>query len=664
MMDQQHIVQQMMDLNEELKQYAKAYYTLDAPVVEDHVYDEKYRQLETLEKEYPTLRLADSITLQIGEQINTQFQKITHVHPMLSLGDVFNEEEVAQFIDRIQKEYPETSFLCELKIDGLAISLSYENGKFVQGATRGNGRVGENITKNLATIATLPKELKEPVTLELRGECYMPKASFVHLNNKREEEGEATFANPRNAAAGSLRQLNAQVTKERKLDYFLYHFPEATAHNIETQEAVLDYIASLGFCVNSHRKICHTAEEVMAFIHQVAEERSQLPYDIDGIVIKVNDLKEQQQIGTTVKVPKWAIAYKFPPEEAETVIENIEWTVGRTGVVTPTAVMNPVKLAGTVVARASLHNVDYIKMKDIRLHDTVLLHKAGDIIPEVGQVVLKKRPPHSVPYEMPTQCPSCHQELEHLEDEVALRCMNPNCPAQMKEGLTHYASRNAMNIMGLGEQVINQLLTSHLIDDVASLYSLKKEALLTLDHFKEKKANNLLQAIAASKAQSLEHLLFGLGIRHVGAKAAKLLAQHFKEMDALMIATKEDICQIEGMGEIIADSVVTYFSQESVKQLIAHLKEANVNMNYIGQETSETQIFANQRIVLTGKLEHYTRNEAKALIEKLGGTITGSVSKKTDLVIAGKEAGSKLTKAKELGITIWSEEDLVKEVKQ
>lgn len=663
-MNHHEVIQQMIELNEELKRYAKAYYTLDAPLIEDHLYDEKYKQLEQLEAQYPELILSDSITKQVGDDIDTSFNKITHRYPMLSLGDVFSLGEVQQFVDKIKENYPEASFVCELKIDGLAISLYYENGIFKQGATRGNGAVGEDITKNLATIATLPKQLATPVTLEVRGECYMSKASFAHLNEKREEEGQATFANPRNAAAGSLRQLNATVTKERQLDYFIYQLKGD--EEIQTQEEALQYMSNLGFCVNKKRQLCHTSDEVMTYIDQMTQEREQLPYDIDGIVIKVNRFSEQEALGTTVKVPKWAIAYKFPPEEEQTVIRDIEWTVGRTGVVTPTAIMDPVLLAGTTVSRASLHNVDYIKEKDIRLHDTVMLHKAGDIIPEVGHVVLNQRPEDSHPYVAPSLCPSCHQPLEHLEDEVALRCMNPNCPAQIKEGLTHYASRNAMNIMGLGEQVINQLLNAGYIDDVASLYTLSKEQLLLLDHFKEKKATNLLQAIEDSKTQSLEHLLFGLGIRHVGAKAAKLLAQQFKTMDALMNASLEDICHVEGIGDIIADSIVMYFSQDSVQQLIAHLTTLDVNMTYIGaeEESSLEQRFANQRVVLTGKLDHYTRNEAKELIEAMGGTLTGSVSKKTNLVIAGRDAGSKLAKATELNIPVWTEEEFINEINQ
>lgn len=663
-MNHHEVIQQMIELNEELKRYAKAYYTLDAPLIEDHLYDEKYKQLEQLEAQYPELILSDSITKQVGDDIDTSFNKITHRYPMLSLGDVFSLGEVQQFVDKIKENYPEASFVCELKIDGLAISLYYENGIFKQGATRGNGAVGEDITKNLATIATLPKQLATPVTLEVRGECYMSKASFAHLNEKREEEGQATFANPRNAAAGSLRQLNATVTKERQLDYFIYQLKGN--EEIQTQEEALQYMSNLGFCVNKKRQLCHTSDEIMTYIDQMTQEREQLPYDIDGIVIKVNRFSEQEALGTTVKVPKWAIAYKFPPEEEQTVIRDIEWTVGRTGVVTPTAIMDPVLLAGTTVSRASLHNVDYIKEKDIRLHDTVMLHKAGDIIPEVGHVVLNQRPEDSHPYVAPSLCPSCHQPLEHLEDEVALRCMNPNCPAQIKEGLTHYASRNAMNIMGLGEQVINQLLNAGYIDDVASLYTLSKEQLLLLDHFKEKKATNLLQAIEDSKTQSLEHLLFGLGIRHVGAKAAKLLAQQFKTMDALMNASLEDICHVEGIGDIIADSIVMYFSQDSVQQLIAHLTTLDVNMTYIGaeEESSLEQRFANQRVVLTGKLDHYTRNEAKELIEAMGGTLTGSVSKKTNLVIAGRDAGSKLAKATELNIPVWTEEEFINEINQ
>lgn len=657
-MNNQTIKQRIDELEKTLKQYATEYYEHDNPSVEDAVYDKLYQELVELETEHPEFKPEQSITEQVGGTVQSQFTKVTHDVPMLSLGDIFSKEEVHDFVHHIHQQFAEATFICELKIDGLAISLKYEDGIFTQGATRGNGRIGENITNNLATIETLPKKLKEAVNIEARGECYMPKASFVALNKRREEEGEATFANPRNAAAGSLRQLDSRVTKSRQLNYFLYQIASYDTP-IDSQKETLETLASLGFEVNPNYRECRTSEEIIDYIEEMGQKRADLPYDIDGIVIKLNLVSEQQALGTTVKVPKWAIAYKFPPEEAETVIRDIEWTVGRTGVVTPTAVMDPVLLAGTTVARASLHNMDYIKAKDIRLNDTVLLHKAGDIIPEVGEVVLSRRPQDSTPYEAPTQCPACHSHLEQLEDEVALRCLNPDCPAQIMEGLTHFASRNAMNIVGLGPQVIQQLFEHHLIHNIADLYDLTEAQLLTLDKFKEKKATNLIQAINNSKQQSLEHLIFGLGIRFVGAKAGQILSRHFKTMDTLMAATKEELCAIDNIGDVMADSIVKYFEQPSVHDLIHRLKEAGVNMADLHEDAEgHAQIFADKKFVLTGKLEHFTRNEAKEKIEALGGTVTGSVSKKTDIVVAGADAGSKRTKAEQLGIPIWSEQDL------
>lgn len=660
-MNEQEAKLRIESLEKELATYAKAYYTKDNPIVEDSVYDKLYNELETLLEKYPMYRTKNSITQQVGDSIQDKFDKVIHEVPMMSLGDVFSESEVSKFVQKIQEEYPNAQFVCELKIDGLAISLKYENGKFVQGATRGNGQIGENITKNLSTLKELPQTLPQPISIEVRGECYMSKASFVALNQAREEEGQATFANPRNAAAGSLRQLDSNVTKKRNLSYFLYNIAEPQQVDVHSQQDTLTTLSDLGFIVNSLYKVCNSADEIIDYIHEMTQKRSELPYDIDGIVIKVNDIHQQEEIGNTVKVPKWAIAYKFPPEEAETVIQDIEWTVGRTGVVTPTAVMDAVQLAGTTVTRASLHNVDYIEQKDIRLKDTVTLHKAGDIIPEVGHVIESKRPMDSVPYEIPVYCPACHSELEHLEDEVALRCLNPNCPAQLMEGLTHFASRNAMNIMGLGTQVIQQLFTAELVHNISDLYELTMEDLLSLDHFKEKKASNLIQSIENSKTQSLERVLFGLGIRHVGSKAARLLAEYFMTIDALMNADREEICKVEGIGEIIADSIVRYFEHHEAKALIHRLRDEGVNLKYLGEviEVKESSPFYNKKVVLTGKLTTYTRNEAKEKIEKMGGTVTGSVSKKTDLVIAGMDAGSKLTKAKDLDITIWDEQQMV-----
>lgn len=651
------------ELRQTLAEYSKAYYTQDAPLVEDHVYDELYRDLEMLEAAFPMIVTNDSPTQKVGDQVLPGFKKVTHAVPMLSMGDVFSEEELATFDHRLQKSVEHAiEYNVELKIDGLAIDLVYENGQFVRGATRGNGTIGEDITQNLKTIKAIPKKLTKPVSIEVRGECYMPKASFAALNEKREAEGQPPFANPRNAAAGSLRQLDAKVAADRNLSAFMYTIVTFDDVQVTTQHEALEVLAELGFNVNPTAAVCHNMTEVKAFIERYQATRDDLEYGIDGVVLKVNDLALQRQLGNTVKVPRWEIAYKFPPEEAATIVRDIEWTIGRTGVVTPTAVMDPVQLAGTTVARASLHNADMLRDKDVRLLDTVLLHKAGDIIPEISQVVLAKRPTDSQPYVIPTECPSCGHELVHLDEEVALRCINPMCPAQVKEQLTHFASRNAMNIDGLGPRIIAQLLDQGLVHDVADLYRLTADQLAQLDKFKEKSINNLLNAIEASRQNSLERLLFGLGIRHVGAKAARLLAEHFLTMEALMASDQAEIMSVETIGETIADSLVTYFADDQVQTLIHELAEVQVNLTYTGvtkaQATNSDSYFNGKTVVLTGKLSQYTRGELKQQLEDNGAKVTGSVSKKTDMLIVGEDAGSKLAKAQALGIPIINEADL------
>lgn len=651
------------ELRQTLAEYSEAYYTKDAPVVEDHVYDELYRDLETLEAAFPIIVTNDSPTQKVGDQVLPGFKKVTHEVPMLSMGDVFSEEELATFDNRLQKNVEHAiEYNVELKIDGLAIDLIYEKGQFVRGATRGNGTIGEDITQNLKTIKAIPQTLTKPVSIEVRGECYMPKASFAALNEKREAEGQPPFANPRNAAAGSLRQLDAKIAAERNLSAFMYTIVTFDDVQATTQHEALEVLAELGFNVNPTAEICHNMTEVKSFIERYQATRDDLEYGIDGVVLKVNDLALQRQLGNTVKVPRWEIAYKFPPEEAATIVRDIEWTIGRTGVVTPTAVMDPVQLAGTTVARASLHNADMLRDKDVRLLDTVLLHKAGDIIPEISQVVLVKRPADSQPYVIPTECPSCGHELVHLDEEVALRCINPMCPAQVKEQLTHFASRNAMNIDGLGPRIIAQLLDQGLVHDVADLYRLTADQLAQLDKFKEKSINNLLNAIEASRQNSLERLLFGLGIRHVGAKAARLLAEHFLTMEALMASDQEEIMSVDTIGETIADSLATYFADDQVQTLIRELAEVQVNLTYTGvtkaQAENSDSYFNGKTVVLTGKLSQYTRGELKQQLEDNGAKVTGSVSKKTDILIAGEDAGSKLTKAQALEIPIINEADL------
>ncbi len=651
---------EIVPLRKQLTQWGKEYYEQDNPSVEDYVYDRAYQRLVELETQFPELKSVDSPTQRVGGAVTTQLTKVRHDIPMLSMGDVFSVDELMDFNRRQQDNGDvtvEPEYNLELKIDGLSLSLVYENGKLVQGSTRGNGTIGEDVTANVMTIKSIPHELPEPLTLEFRGECYMPKASFVKLNEEREAAGLPVFANPRNAAAGSLRQLDPKVTAKRDLATFMYYVPEYQKLGVTTQAGALNRMRELGFSVNPNNRVVHNEAEIAAYIDEYTAQRDQLSYGIDGIVEKVNDLATENALGNTVKVPRWEIAYKFPPEEQATVVRDIVWTVGRTGNVTPTAVMDPVQLAGTTVSRASLHNPDYLREKDIRLGDTVYLHKAGDIIPEISRVDLKKRPADSQEYEIPTKCPVCGAELVHLDDEVALRCINPMCPAQIKEGLAHFASRNAMNIDGLGPKIIQQLWDKKLIRDVADLYRLNYDQLLTLDKFGDKSANNLLTSIDNSRNNSVERLLFGLGIRHVGAKAARQIMTHFGNLDRLMAATADEVAAVDGIGPIIGESVHTYFANPQVVALIDELRDAGLNFNYQGPAvTANTESeWDGRRVVLTGKLEEMTRGAAKQWLEAHGAKVTGSVSKKTDIVIAGTAAGSKLTKAQDLGITVWDE---------
>ena len=651
---------ELTPLREQLKKWGAEYYEQDNPSVEDYVYDRAYQRLVEIEQRFPDLVVPDSPTQRVGGAAESQLNKVTHEIPMLSMGDVFSPAELADFNRRQQDNSDvkvDFDYNLELKIDGLSLSLVYENGRLVQGSTRGNGTIGEDVTENVKTIKSIPQVLPEPLSLEFRGECYMPKEAFVKLNERREAEGQPVFANPRNAAAGSLRQLDPKVTAARQLDTFMYYVPDYQALGVTTQAQALEKMRALGFAVNPNYRVVHSQAELTAYIEEYTEKRDQLPYGIDGIVEKVNDLATQVALGNTVKVPRWEIAYKFPPEEQATVVRDIEWTVGRTGNVTPTAVMDPVQLAGTTVSRASLHNPDYLAEKDIRLGDTVLLHKAGDIIPEISRVIIEKRPADSKPYEVPTTCPECGADLVHLDDEVALRCVNPMCPAQIKEGLAHFASRNAMNIDGLGPKIIEQLWDKGMVKDVADLYRLEAAQLLTLPKFGEKSISNLLTAIANSRHNSCERLLFGLGLRHVGAKVAQLLAAEFKSVDALMAADAATISAVDSIGPIIGDAVATYFQNEQVHQLIAELKEVGVNMDYLAPTTSATESaeWAGKRVVLTGKLTKMTRGQAREWLSARGASVTGSVSKKTDLLIAGEKAGSKLEKAQRLGIEVWDE---------
>ena len=635
-----------------LNRYATEYYTSDNPSVSDSEYDRLYRELVELETAYPDQVLADSPTHRVGGKVLDGFEKYSHQYPLYSLQDAFSREELEAFDARVRKEVAHPTYICELKIDGLSISLTYEKGILVAGATRGDGSIGENITENLKRVKDIPLILPEELDITVRGECYMPRASFDQVNQARQENGEPEFANPRNAAAGTLRQLDTAVVAKRNLATFLYQ--EASPSTRDSQEKVLEHLEQLGFVVNPKRILAKSIDEIWDFIQEVGQEREKLPYDIDGVVIKVNDLAGQEELGFTVKAPKWAIAYKFPAEEKEAQLLSVDWTVGRTGVVTPTANLTPVQLAGTTVSRATLHNVDYIAEKDIRKDDTVIVYKAGDIIPAVLRVVESKRVSEEK-LDIPTNCPSCDSQLLHFEDEVALRCINPRCPAQIMEGLIHFASRDAMNITGLGPSIVEKLFAANLVKDVADIYRLKEDDFLLLEGVKEKSASKLYQAIQASKEKSAEKLLFGLGIRHVGSKASQLLLQHFHSIENLAQADLEEVASIESLGNVIAQSLQTYFATEGSKILLDELKEAGVNLDYKGQTVVADAALSGLTVVLTGKLERLTRSEAKGKLESLGAKVTGSVSKKTNLVVAGADAGSKLQKAQELGIEIRDE---------
>ncbi|WP_075619202.1 NAD-dependent DNA ligase LigA [Paenisporosarcina indica] len=667
-MDKVQLEERVKELNQLLHDTGYAYYVLDQPLVPDAVYDQYLKELIGIETEFPDLIFADSPTQRVGGMILQGFQKVTHTFPMLSLSNAFGREDLDDFDRRIRASIGDDfSYVCELKIDGLAISLSYENGLFVRGATRGDGRVGEDITENLKTIRSIPLRLKKPITLEVRGEAYMPKKSFLTLNEQRMANEEEKFANPRNAAAGSLRQLDPKIAASRNLSIFVYAIGgDGEAYQLDSHGQALDYLDDLGFQTNKERQTCHSIDEVQAYIEKWTTERPNLPYEIDGIVIKVNRYLHQQELGFTAKSPRWATAYKFPAEEVVTKLLNIELTVGRTGVLTPTAILEPVLVAGTTVGRASLHNEDLIREKDIRIGDTVIIRKAGDIIPEVVAVVIAERKEELPAFEMPTHCPVCESELIRIEGEVALRCVNPQCPAQITEGIIHFVSRNAMNIDGLGEKVVEQLFREGLIKDVSDLFTLTKEQLIQLERMGDKSATNLVAAIEASKLNSMERVLFGLGIRHVGEKAAKILSEEFGDMKQLAEATPEQLIAIHEIGGKMADSVVSYFDTDEVRELIGKLESLGVNLTYTGKKvdlSNLNHVLTGKTVVLTGKLEQLTRQEAKEKIEQLGGTIAGSVSKKTDIVIAGEDAGSKLEKAKTLGIPVWDEERLIEELK-
>ncbi|PTK87118.1 DNA ligase [Staphylococcus haemolyticus] len=657
-----NIQSRVNELHDLLNQYGYEYYVQDNPSVPDSEYDKLLRELIDIEEVHPEFKSPDSPTVRVGGEVQSSFEKVNHDTPMLSLGNAFNEQELRRFDQRIREQVGSVEYMCELKIDGLAVSLKYVEGRFVQGLTRGDGTTGEDITENLRTIHAIPLKINEPLSFEVRGEAYMPRSSFIRLNEEKEKNEEQPFANPRNAAAGSLRQLDPKLAAKRKLSVFLYSVNDFTDFDATTQSGALDELDRLGFKTNHERMRVGDIEGVLEYIEKWTKQREQLSYDIDGIVIKVNDIEQQDEMGYTQKSPRWAIAYKFPAEEVVTTLQDIELSIGRTGVVTPTAILDPVRVAGTTVSRASLHNEDLIHERDIRIGDSVVVKKAGDIIPEVVKSITERRPEGTLPYSMPTHCPSCDHELVRIEGEVALRCINPKCQAQLVEGLIHFVSRQAMNIDGLGTKIIQQLYHHNVIKDVADIFYLTADDLLPLERMGSKKVENLLKAIEDAKANSLEHLLFGLGIRHLGVKASQVLAEKYETMDRLLEVTEEELISIHDIGDKLAQSVVTYLENEDIKALIEKLKYKNVNMVYNGIKTSDIEghpDFKDKTIVLTGKLQQLTRKEATAWLELQGAKVTSSVTKKTDLVIAGEDAGTKLTKAEKFGTEIWTEEHFV-----
>lgn len=650
------------ELQKLLTRYNYEYHVQDNPTIPDTDYDQLLRELIELEGEYPEYKTDTSPTVRVGGEILSNFEKVSHSTPMLSLGNAFNEADLRAFDQRVRQHIEDVTYMCELKIDGLAVSLTYENGQFTRGATRGDGTVGENITENLRTIHAIPLAVDSNLTFEVRGEAYMPKRSFINLNKKRAEEGQQEFQNPRNAAAGSLRQLDPKLAAARNLSVFLYSVTSPEALDAESQSGALDKLDVLGFKTNKERQLMDTIDDVLEYIDYWTTHRSELAYEIDGIVIKVNDLASQDELGFTVKSPRWAIAYKFPAEEVVTKILDIELTVGRTGVITPTAILEPVKVAGTTVGRASLHNHELIEERDIRIGDKVVIRKAGDIIPEVVKSLKEERTDQSV-YEAPTTCPSCGHDTVHLEDEVAIRCINPSCPAQLTEGIIHFVSRGAMNIDGLGEKVVRQLFDAKLITDVSDLYKLEYNDLIELERMGDKKVSNLLNALEASKENPLNKLLFGLGIRFLGSKASRLIAEEYGSMDEVLKAEKEQLIAIPEIGEKIADSIVTYTGNDDFIELVEKLKTAGLNMTEEKEALSGTE-FAGMTFVLTGKLVEMTRDDAKQSIESFGGKVTGSVSKNTDVVVAGADAGSKLEKAEKIGVEVWNEREFIEKLGQ
>ena len=655
------IIDRVDELRRELTYHSEKYYVDDAPEISDYEYDMMFAELKSLEEKYPELYDPTSPTLRVGGRALDRFEKVTHTARMDSLADVFSFEEVEEFCDRMSKETDAPAYSVEPKIDGLSVALTYENGIFVRGATRGDGVVGEDVTENLRTVHSIPLKLSEPLDLVVRGEVYMPRAVFERINESRRDSGKALMANPRNAAAGSLRQLDSKITAERRLDIFVFNFQGgslyADGHEPQSHTETLDRLAELGFKVLEMRTVARSGVEVTDHIRRIGEAREILSYDIDGVVIKLDSLADRRKVGEGTSTPKWAVAYKFPPEEKETLLEDITIAVGRTGVLTPNAVLSPVRLAGTTVSRATLHNLDFIRQRNIMLGDKVIVRKAGDIIPEVVRAVTEKRDGTQREFVMPSHCPSCGEPVVRDEKEAAVRCTNSSCPAQLSRSIEHFASKGAMNIDGMGPQIVELLLSNDLISDVADLYSLRAEDIAGLERMGDKSAYNLVRAIEGSKSAGLERLVYALGIRNIGEVAATALAKRYGSLDALMGATVEDLCSIEDFGEITAECVVDFFSHPQNRELCRKLSEAGLLTEAVSEPVGD--LFAGLTFVLTGTLPTMTRDEAGELIKRAGGKVSGSVSKKTSYVVAGDAAGSKLTKAKDLGVTVISEEELL-----
>ena len=650
------------ELIEIINKASYEYYTLDKPSITDQEYDDYYHELEELEKLHPELIKFNSPTKRVGGKIIDGFTKVTHKVPMMSLGDIFNESEIIEFDERIKKVVPNPEYVCELKIDGLSVSLIYENGKLVRAATRGDGVTGEDITHNVMTIKSVPLEIDFKEYLEVRGEIYMPKKSFLELNKERKKNNENLFANPRNAAAGSVRQLDSSIAAKRNLSTFIYHLPEPDKYSIKTHYEALEFMKKLKFIVNPNIILAHNINEVIEYINSWQIKRPELPYEIDGIVIKVNNLAEQRKLGYTARTPKWAIAYKFPAEEVLTKLKNIEFCVGRTGKITPRADLNPVHLAGSIISSVTLHNEDYIKDKDIMINDTISIHKAGDVIPEVVSVIKERRDGTQIPFKMIEFCPICGSKLVRKETEAAYYCENKLCDARKIEGLIHFVSRDAMYIDGFGERIIEDFYNMGFLKNVVDFYTLKnyKKNLMELEGFGEKSINNLLESIEKSKKNSLDRLLFALGIRHVGKKTATILARKYENIDNLINTDYETLVNIPDIGEIIAASVYDYFKNQDNLEIIKKLKEHNVNMEFIGNKIIKNDNFLDKTFVLTGTLSDFSREEASELIIARGGKVTNSVTKKTNVVLVGENPGSKYDKAKSLNITIWNEDEFKK----